>query len=83
MVLNDALFSWVDLQPLADAVYYKNQDIIKLLEKHGAVPTVAPMHVQNPREVPEYEIDPKELDFTESVNITKVIPQRVKHPGAT
>lgn len=23
-------------QPLADAVYYKNQDVIKLLEKHGA-----------------------------------------------
>lgn len=23
-------------QPLADAIYYKNQDVIKLLEKHGA-----------------------------------------------
>ncbi|MQL99830.1 hypothetical protein Taro_032558, partial [Colocasia esculenta] len=32
---------------------------------------VAPMHVKNAREVPEYEIDPKELDFTNSVNITK------------
>lgn len=30
------------------------------------------MHVNNAREVPEYEIDPSELDFTHSVNITKV-----------
>ncbi|XP_031384250.1 integrin-linked protein kinase 1 isoform X2 [Punica granatum] len=57
--------------PLADAVYYKNQNVIKLLETHGAKPPMAPMHVQNSREVPEYEIDPKELDFTDSVNITK------------
>ncbi|XVF60808.1 hypothetical protein PTKIN_Ptkin08bG0077700 [Pterospermum kingtungense] len=57
--------------PLADAVYYKNQDVIKLLEKHGAEPQIAPMHVQNSREVPEYEIDPSELDFSNSVNITK------------
>lgn len=33
---------------------------------------MAPMHVENAREVPEYEIDPKELDFTDSVEITKV-----------
>lgn len=30
------------------------------------------MHVENAREVPEYEIDPSELDFTNSVGITKV-----------
>ena len=30
------------------------------------------MLVKNAREVPDYEIDPKELDFTNSVNITKV-----------
>lgn len=30
------------------------------------------MHVENAREVPEYEIDPRELDFTNSVDITKV-----------
>lgn len=30
------------------------------------------MHVKNVREVPEYEIDPKELDFTNSVELTKV-----------
>lgn len=33
---------------------------------------MAPMHVRYAREVPEYEIDPKELDFTDSVEITKV-----------
>ncbi|KAL0443780.1 UNVERIFIED_CONTAM: Integrin-linked protein kinase [Sesamum latifolium] len=53
------------------AIYYKNNDVIKLLEAHGAKPPMAPMHVQNAREVPEYEIDPRELDFTNSVEITK------------
>ena len=33
---------------------------------------MAPMHVKYAREVPEYEIDPKELDFSNSVEITKV-----------
>jgi hypothetical protein len=33
---------------------------------------MAPMHVTHAREVPEYEIDPKEFDFTNSVEITKV-----------
>ncbi|PSS04868.1 Serine/threonine-protein kinase [Actinidia chinensis var. chinensis] len=58
-------------RPLADAIHYKNHDVIKLLEKHGAKPLMAPMHVKNARQVPEYEIDPKELDFTNSVQITK------------
>lgn len=57
--------------PLADAIYYKNNDVIKLLEAHGAQPPIAPMHVKNAREVPEYELDPRELDFTNSVDITK------------
>ncbi|KAK4386518.1 Integrin-linked protein kinase [Sesamum angolense] len=57
--------------PLADAIHYKNHDVIKLLEKHGAKHLMAPMHVRNAREVPEYEIDPRELDFTNSVEITK------------
>ncbi|KAJ9567012.1 hypothetical protein OSB04_002978 [Centaurea solstitialis] len=61
--------------PLADAIHYKNHDVIKLLEKHGAKPLassyMAPMHVRNARQVPEYEIDPKELDFTNSIDITK------------
>ncbi|CAL5190584.1 unnamed protein product [Lathyrus oleraceus] len=57
--------------PLADALYYKNHDVVKLLEHHGAKPPEAPMHVQDAREVPEYEIDSSELDFTNSVCITK------------
>ncbi|XP_020581281.1 serine/threonine-protein kinase STY8-like isoform X2 [Phalaenopsis equestris] len=57
--------------PLADAIHYKNNEVIKLLEKHGAKLQIAPMHVKNIREIPEYEIDPRELDFTNSVQITK------------
>ncbi|KAG2684914.1 hypothetical protein I3760_10G097800 [Carya illinoinensis] len=57
--------------PLADAIYYKNQDVINLLENRGAKPLMAPMHVRHAVEVPEYEIDHKELDFTNSVEITK------------
>lgn len=57
--------------PLADAIHYKNHDVIRLLEKHGAKRLMAPMHVRNAREVPEYEIDPGELDFTNSIEITK------------
>lgn len=46
------------------------------LQVAGNVPSrlsqMAPMLVQNAREVPEYEINPNELDFSKSVNITKV-----------
>ncbi|KAE9594549.1 putative protein kinase TKL-Pl-5 family [Lupinus albus] len=57
--------------PLADAIYYKKIDVIKLLEKHGAKPLVASMHVNHAREVPEYEISSEEFDFSNSVEITK------------
>lgn len=57
--------------PLADAIFYKNVEVIKLLEMHGAKPPMAPMHVNHAREVPEYEIDPSELDFSDSKDITK------------
>ncbi|GMN43442.1 hypothetical protein TIFTF001_012643 [Ficus carica] len=59
--------------PLSDAIHYHNHDVIKTLEKHGAKPLTPPnpMHVRHAREVPEYEIDPKELDFTNSVEIDK------------
>lgn len=40
---------------------------------------MAPMHVENAREVPEYEIDPSELDFSNSVDITKVMPHLGVH----
>ncbi|XP_021766374.1 serine/threonine-protein kinase HT1-like isoform X1 [Chenopodium quinoa] len=49
--------------PLADAKYYKHLDVIKLLEKHGAK--------VDSSEIPEYEIDPSELDFSNSVDISK------------
>ncbi|KMT02281.1 hypothetical protein BVRB_9g205990 [Beta vulgaris subsp. vulgaris] len=57
--------------PLADAIYYEKQDVIKLLEEHGAKPPVAPMHVQNPCEIPECEIDRSELDFSNSIDISE------------
>nr|CAD1834011.1 unnamed protein product [Ananas comosus var. bracteatus] len=57
--------------PLADAIHYKNNEVIKLLEEHGAKLKITPMHVNNARLVLEYEIDPSELDFTNSKNITK------------
>lgn len=34
---------------------------------------MAPMHVGYAGHVPEYEIDPKEIDFTNSMEITKVV----------
>lgn len=33
---------------------------------------MAPMHVKHAREVPEYEINPNELDFANSVDLNKV-----------
>ncbi|CAM8903321.1 unnamed protein product [Rhodiola kirilowii] len=57
--------------PLADAIHYKNHQVIKILEKHGAKKLVTPMRVKHKTEVPEYEIDPSELDFSKSVDITK------------
>ncbi|KAL8128660.1 hypothetical protein V2J09_017815 [Rumex salicifolius] len=57
--------------PLADAIYYKNNVVIKFLEKHGALPLMPPMHVKTLYRVPEYEIHPQEIDFTNSINITK------------
>lgn len=57
--------------PLADAIHYKNHNVIKMLEKHGAKRLMASMHVKHAREVPEYEIDPTEIDFTNSVELTK------------
>ncbi|MCD7471403.1 hypothetical protein HAX54_011812 [Datura stramonium] len=65
--------------PLHIAACQGNTDVVDFLLKHGAQvdaidrcgSTMAPMHVENAREIPEYEIDPKELDFSNSFNITK------------
>lgn len=57
--------------PLGDAIYYKNYEVIKALEKHGANRPAAPTYGKSSGYIPEYEIDPNEIDFTKSVNITK------------
>ncbi|XP_074580073.1 serine/threonine-protein kinase 12-like isoform X1 [Curcuma longa] len=57
--------------PLADAMHYENQEVIQIFEKHGARLPIARVHTKIAQEVPEYEIDPSELDFTDSVFITK------------
>ncbi|KAK8938851.1 Serine/threonine-protein kinase CTR1 [Platanthera zijinensis] len=57
--------------PLADAIHYHNHDVIKLLEKSGAKRQMAPMHVRSFLQIPEYEINPREFDFSKSVDITK------------
>ncbi|KAM7259722.1 hypothetical protein ACFE04_015463 [Oxalis oulophora] len=67
--------------PLADALYYKNHDVIKLMEKHGAEPLMAQSHVKNVPHIPEYEIDPSELDFTDSVDIDKGTFRKAKWRG--
>uniref|UniRef100_A0A7N0T4D7 Protein kinase domain-containing protein n=1 Tax=Kalanchoe fedtschenkoi TaxID=63787 RepID=A0A7N0T4D7_KALFE len=67
--------------PLADAIHYKNHHVIKILEKHGAKQLVAPMRVQHKKEVPEYEIDSAELDFSKSVDITKGTFRKVSWRG--
>ncbi|EPS58776.1 hypothetical protein M569_16037, partial [Genlisea aurea] len=67
--------------PLADAIHYKSHKVIKLLEKWGAKQFMASMQVQNARHVPEYEMDPRELDLTESVQITKGTFKVVKWRG--
>ncbi|KAK3165436.1 hypothetical protein QOZ80_1AG0033170 [Eleusine coracana subsp. coracana] len=67
--------------PLADAMHYQNHDVIKILEKHGSKLKIAPMHVNNDREVPEYEIDPSELDFTNSKDISKGTYQKATWRG--
>jgi ankyrin repeat protein len=59
--------------PLADAIHYKNYAVCKLLEENGAMLSMAPMHVTNEHDIPDYEVDPDELDFRNSVQITKVI----------
>ncbi|GJN17676.1 hypothetical protein PR202_gb04765 [Eleusine coracana subsp. coracana] len=68
-------------QPLADAMHYQNHDVIKILEKHGSKLKIAPMHVNNNREVPEYEIDPSDLDFTNSKDISKGTYQKATWRG--
>lgn len=53
----------------ADAKYYGNVEVYNTLKAHGAkIPEFrkAPMAVANPREVPEYELNPLELQIRRS-----------------
>ncbi|WOL03641.1 dual specificity protein kinase shkC-like [Canna indica] len=58
----------------ADAKYYGNIEVYKILKARGAkVPKTrrTPMAVSNPHEVPEYELNPAELQFRRGEEILK------------
>ncbi|XP_048634337.1 integrin-linked protein kinase 1 isoform X2 [Brassica napus] len=58
----------------ADAKYYGNMDVYNILKARGAkVPKTkrTPMVVANPREVPEYELNPQELQVRKADGISK------------
>ncbi|KAJ7980621.1 Ankyrin-kinase [Quillaja saponaria] len=69
----------------ADAKYYDNTEIYNILKARGAkVPKKTrktPMTVANPREVPEYELNPLELQVRKSDGISKGIYQVAKWNG--
>ncbi|XVE80830.1 hypothetical protein DITRI_Ditri15bG0011800 [Diplodiscus trichospermus] len=68
----------------ADAKYYGNIEIYNVLKARGAkAPKTrkTPMTVANPREVPEYELNPLELQVRKSDGITKGSYQVAKWNG--
>ncbi|KAI8010709.1 Integrin-linked protein kinase 1 [Camellia lanceoleosa] len=68
----------------ADAKYYGNVEVYNTLKAHGAkIPKFGktPMAVANPREVPEYELNPLELQIRRSDGITKGTYQVAKWNG--
>ncbi|KAK8663612.1 hypothetical protein V6N13_083421 [Hibiscus sabdariffa] len=68
----------------ADAKYYGNMEVYNFLKARGAkVPKIrnTPMTVSNPREVPEYELNPSELQVRRSDGITKGSYQVAKWNG--
>lgn len=59
--------------PLADAQYYKNEEICKILKEHGAESidrVESAIQVQNPFPVSEYELNPEELEYLDKT-VTK------------
>nr|XP_016438447.1 PREDICTED: serine/threonine-protein kinase HT1-like isoform X1 [Nicotiana tabacum]XP_016438448.1 PREDICTED: serine/threonine-protein kinase HT1-like isoform X1 [Nicotiana tabacum] len=69
---------------VADAKYYGNAEIYNILKARGAkVPKnrKTPMAVANPREVPEYELNPLELQIRRSDGISKGSYQIAKWNG--
>ncbi|XP_021691148.2 integrin-linked protein kinase 1 isoform X2 [Hevea brasiliensis] len=68
----------------ADAKYYGNEEIYNVLKARGAkAPKTrkTPMAVTNPREVPEYELNPLELQVRKSDGISKGSYQVAKWNG--
>ncbi|KAK4254794.1 hypothetical protein QN277_007890 [Acacia crassicarpa] len=68
----------------ADAKYYGNTEIYNILKTRGAkVPKTrkTPMSVANPREVPEYELNPLELQVRKSDGISRGAYQVAKWNG--
>ncbi|GLU15002.1 hypothetical protein SLE2022_315320 [Rubroshorea leprosula] len=68
----------------ADAKYYGNIDVYNILKARGAkVPKTrkTPMAVSNPREVPEYELNPLELQVRKADGIAKGTYQVAKWNG--
>ncbi|XP_042391076.1 integrin-linked protein kinase 1-like isoform X1 [Zingiber officinale] len=58
----------------ADAKYYGHDEVYNLLKFRGAkTPKIrkAPMTVFDPKEVPEYELNPEELHFRHGAELTK------------
>ncbi|KAJ4968121.1 hypothetical protein NE237_014822 [Protea cynaroides] len=68
----------------ADAKFYGNVEIFNILKARGAkVPKIkkTPMAVLNPREVPEYELNPLELQVRKADGISKGAYQVAKWNG--
>ncbi|KAL3567275.1 hypothetical protein D5086_029926, partial [Populus alba] len=69
----------------ADAKYYGNVEVYNILKARGAkapkTTRKTPMTVANPREIPEYELNPLELQVRKSDGITKGMFQVAKWNG--
>lgn len=68
----------------ADAKFYGNVEVYNILKERGAkVPKTrrTPMTVSNPREVPEYELNPGELQFRRGEEVLKGTYQVAKWNG--
>ncbi|XP_020107154.1 serine/threonine-protein kinase STY17-like isoform X2 [Ananas comosus] len=68
----------------ADAKYYGHVEVYNLLRSRGAkAPKTrkTPMTVSNPRDVPEYELNPLELEFRRGEELSKGMYQVAKWNG--
>ncbi|KAJ8467385.1 hypothetical protein OPV22_029937 [Ensete ventricosum] len=68
----------------ADARYYGNAEVYSILKARGAkIPKTrrTPMAVSNPQEVPEYELNPGELQFRRGEEVLKGTYQVAKWNG--